>query len=144
MHNRLERIRRKMQAFEFSVDTKGNHFIAIIVDDFVIKVPRDKFSIDRLDTIADAHNYLYGKIEGALPCVKYDSYLVIPKAPGVRVSKLKNNKQREIKSRIRRICKEARKLGYIINDVKIEDTFYDDSTDTVYMVDFSNVKSTTA
>ena len=124
--------------------TGGAHFCVIVMDDIVIKTPwkkrKDKFSKSRISEICKCHNQLAKKIEGVLPAEAHGEYMVMPRAPGIPKSKLTRDQVSEMKERIKRIRKEARRYGWRLQDLKTKDAFFDLDNDIVYVVDFSSVK----
>lgn len=137
----MERVVKKAQGI--TVDG-GAHFCVVIFDSYVIKIPwkhrRKKFPKKRLNEIAACHNDLADLFPGVLPCYSSGDYLMMPKAPGVHVPELENDEQRTMMDRIQDLKKGAKRHGWNLKDVKYLDAFYERTTDTVYVVDFSSVE----
>jgi len=130
----------------FTVENSGAVFLVLVFSDFVIKVPRKKSGKyeENLKRIAEIQNDLAGKVDGVLPCTAYGEYLVMPRAPGIQVSKIKS-KDKETRARVEQLkekmLKEIRECGYHPKDCAgSKNMFYDRQQDKLYMVDFHLVK----
>ena len=128
--------------FDGSALELGGHFAVLLFDDYVVKIPRSKQKQEQMERIAEAHNTLSSELEGVLPCVvKEGRFLVMPKAVGTRVSDLPHGKKVEMERRISDMKKRAEVRGYVLRDIKLRDSFYDEDNDRLTIVDLSSVDS---
>jgi len=130
----------QLEGMEFSVDA-GSHFIVLLFDDFVLKLPRRKRYKEKMPFIAKAQTELSEKIDGVLPCTFHEVYLEMPRAPGIPGNDIKNDKTKNYVRELRdNTLKEIRKYGYQVKSCKMQDTFYHEEEDMVYIIDFSDVE----
>ncbi len=124
---------------------KGSHFLVLVFEDedYVIKIPKlpEYKKIQRLDFIAYWQTYLSQNIKGVLPCYRVRNYLVMPKAPGVRMDKLPTMTLRnQVHSTARELAKRIKKFGFLLTDLSDENIFYDKKEKQVWLIDFSTGK----
>ena len=119
-----------------SVSHRGSHYLVVILEDYVLKIPRDpeKDNYEVREAISEKSLYLSKRHPEILPCYNYLDFLLMKKAPGVLAEESKTDwsylykKFKELQSRLN-------KSGYVVYDISPGDLYYDKSTDTVYPVD---------
>ncbi len=135
--------------------TIGKNFNVEVHNDYVIKIPKkDEYrQIEKLSLIADAHTYLSKHIKGILPCKVIDgSKLKMPFAKGERLDLYEERKFRSknqtplinFRSHIEQLKQglytQIESHGYSIADLRSVNLFYDETDDTLYIIDFSAIK----
>lgn len=135
----LDKIKEKVDSLGFEIDG-GAHFLVLVFDDYVIKIPRNRKRRELMPRIAAAHNELAEEVDGAIPCIEYDGFIVMPKAPGVLAEELDKEGNLRVEELRDMYKKQARDLGWRLRDIKKRDMYYDEEEDTAYMVDFSYVR----
>jgi len=131
-----------MKAPDFTLEQAGDYFVVLVFDDYVIKVSRNKnTSKERLKAIAEIQTQASEQIPGILPCYYREGALVMPKAPGIRVDKIKcPEKLKHINRQKDHIVSQVKALGYDIHDSRKANLFYDEENDQLYIIDFHLAK----
>ncbi len=121
---------------------KGAHFVVLLFEEYVIKVPfKEEYrSEKRVSEIVEMQNAISKHIDCVYPAKQQGLCIVTRRAPGVKVSKLPKDQQTKLKARGKLIDREVAKHGYKIGDISAKNMVYNQSTDELYLVDFSMVK----
>lgn len=121
------------------IDDSGSHFRVLVFENCVVKIPRDDTNCEKLDKIEKVQNYLAERVDGILPVERVDDLLVMPRAPGTRADKLRDQwlHIRELKDDVH---EDVQDHGWVILDIGASDIFYGAADEQVYLVDFSQVK----
>ncbi len=102
-------LEKKSEQFDIK---KGAHFFAIVFEDYVIKIQKEKlnkkYGEDYLEEIEECCNTLSSEFDEVLPCVKKGRSLVMPKAPGKNKREFSRDKRGDIRNRAKKIACEAR------------------------------------
>lgn len=131
----------------FTVADKGRHFVVLLFEDYVVKIPKNlkqRQDTKWLDFIANSQTYLAEKIEGVLPCERVDNFLVMPRAQGIRVDLLPKHIRKELKEHIDKkrgeILIAIQRCGFRLDDVCDQNMFYHRAEDKLYIIDYGNLR----
>ncbi len=124
----------------FKVDQSGTRSIVLIYDDYVIKIPRDhNADYQWIREMCDLHNELSIKFDEVLPCFFGGSYVLQPRAKGIKLDELKGKVDKKLWAHIWRkrneLLSRIRSEGYNVGDIGIHNLFYDIDTDKLTLVD---------
>ncbi len=134
----------------------GKYFSVEIFDDYVIKTPKHKKFVDNpklVKFIVDVQNEISKVVKGVLPCKLLESGKIkMSRATGWRVDKYKlykfrtknrkplNDFEEKVKIQVSNDLRIIKEHGYLLEDLRDANLFYDEEKDLLQYVDFSNVK----
>jgi len=126
-----------MNLAPFVKDNSGSSFEVHIFEDHVIKHPKKKKH--QQDHVLERLVYLQNKLAEVmpevLPCQRLELSIVMPRAPGLRGDKLSAKGWCAVKERLREIYDRAGRYGFKLEDMRKHNVFYDETTDSIYLVD---------